>query len=53
MSCECGKPSPHCCLRSWGNFYPGHHCKLAPGHEGDHECECGQARSELLLRLKV
>ena len=31
------------CAKSWGDFYPGHHCKLTPGHEGDHECGCGGA----------
>ena len=32
---------PDWCPKNWGNFYPGPHCKKQPGHDGDHECGCG------------
>jgi hypothetical protein len=39
----------HQCRQSWGamHYFGGmayqHSCRLKPGHDGAHECECGQS----------
>jgi hypothetical protein len=41
------RPRPAGCWRGWDGRKVGRcWCWAAPGHEGDHYCECGQTISE-------